>query len=100
MITYCQKIVFLLHHKITQKDHLPFALPMLRINDFELKTKAIRKVVVVLQDENLKHSTGCFKKSHHTLNLLFQKIFVGHITLNCYFHKILLVTYYSEQLLY
>ena len=100
MITYCQKIVFLLHHKITQKDHLPFALPMLRINDFELKTKAIRKVVVVLQDENLKHSTGCFKKSHHTLNLLFQKLFVGHITLNCYFHKILLVTYYSEQLLY
>ena len=100
MITYCQKIVFLLRHKITQKDHLPFALPMLRINDFELKTKAIRKVVVVLQDENLKHSTGCFKKSHHTLNLLFQKIFVGHITLNCYFHKILLVTYYSEQLLY
>ena len=100
MITYCQKIVFLLHHKITQKDHLAFALPMLRINDFELKTKAIRKVVVVLQDENLKHSTGCFKKSHHTLNLLFQKIFVGHITLNCYFHKILLVTYYSEQLLY
>ena len=98
MITYCQKIVFLLRHKITQKDHLPFALPMLRINDFELKTKAIRKVVVVLQDEKLKHFTWCFRKSH--LNLLFQKIFVGHITLNCYFHKILLVTYYSEQLLY
>ena len=59
MITYCQKIVFSLHHEITQKDHLPFALPMLRINDFELKTKAIRKVVVVLQDEKLKHFTWC-----------------------------------------
>ena len=29
-----------------------------------------------------------FKKSHLILNLIFQKIFAGDITLSCYFHKI------------
>ena len=43
-------------------------------------------------------NTGCFKKSRLTLNLIFQKNIAGHITLNCYFHNILLVAAYSEQL--
>ena len=48
----------------------------------------------------MKLTIGCFKKSCTTLNVIFSKNVAGHITLNCYFHKSLIVADYSEQLFY
>ena len=48
-----KKSVFSLYHKHTQKDNLPMALQILRINGVELKRKATIKLLRVLLDEKL-----------------------------------------------
>ena len=52
--TYIQKkMVFSLYHKIAQKDNVPLALPILRIDSVELKRKASMKFLGVLLEKSL-----------------------------------------------
>ena len=51
--TQFKKSIISLYHKSTQKCKLPLALPILRIDNVELKRKASIKFVGVLLDENL-----------------------------------------------
>ena len=48
-----KKSLFSLYYKSTQKENLPLALPILRVDDIELKRKATIKFLEVLLDENL-----------------------------------------------
>ena len=52
-LTYKKKMVFSLYHKIAQKDNVPLALPILRIDSVELKRKASMKFLGVLLEKSL-----------------------------------------------
>lgn len=48
-----EKLMLSPYHKSTQKDNLPLAPPITRIDNVELIRKAYRKFLGVLFDENL-----------------------------------------------